>query len=52
MRGQVDRLAEAQRELDALDADAGLRPSTANPLAASLPPPAPATGAGGTIAHR
>lgn len=47
--GQVDRLAAAQRELDALDADAGLRPATVNPLAAAL---LPAEEPQGTTGHR
>lgn len=45
--GQLDRLAAAQRELDALDADAGLRPAAPNPLAAGLPPPGAVQGSGG-----
>ncbi len=39
VRDHLDRLAEAQRELDALDADAGLRPATTNALSSALPPP-------------
>ena len=42
VRGQLDRLAEAHRELEALDGDAGLstatRPGTTLP---APPPPAP-----------
>lgn len=39
--GQLGRLAEAQAELDALDADAGLRPAHPNALGSALPPPPP-----------
>ena len=39
VQGQLDRLAEAQRELDALDAGAGLAPATPNPFMAPTPPP-------------
>lgn len=37
--GQVARLAVAQRELDDLDAEAGLKPVAPNPLSTALPPP-------------
>jgi hypothetical protein len=40
--GQVERLVEAQRELDDLDATSGLRPASPNPLSSALAPvPAP-----------
>lgn len=39
VQGQLSRLAEAQRELDALDAQAGLVPAAPSPFAAPAPSP-------------
>ena len=39
VQGQLTRLAEAQRELDALDAQAGLVPAMPSPFASTPPPP-------------
>lgn len=48
---QVARLADAQRELDALDADAGLRPAAPNPLAAADPAPPPTAAPAAPTGH-
>jgi hypothetical protein len=43
VQGQLTRLADAQRELDALDAQAGLVPAASSPFGApATPPPPPA----------
>ena len=39
IRGQLERLAQAQHELDAIDADSGLAPARTNPLAPSSDAP-------------